>query len=175
MLVQVVRFARLLRYMGIKVSPGHMLDFLNSLEFVGWQRRDDVKAAGRTTLISRHEDIPLYDEAFDAFWRATDHSEGHEGLVMADDEQLKQQQPRRRLMDAQHRDEEAKEREGEDRRSNKRPRSEPQGRDEFDGERASAVGNGCRADVYLRPNCFRRRTLKPSRWTNWRRRAASCN
>ncbi len=119
MLVQVVRFARLLRYMGIKVSPGHMLDFLNSLEFVGWERRDDVKASGRTTLISRHEDIPLYDEAFDAFWRATDHSEGHEGLVMADDEQLKQQQPRRRLMDAQHRDEEAKQREGEDRRGNK--------------------------------------------------------
>ena len=118
MLVQVVRFARLLRYMGIKVSPGHMLDFLNALEFVGWDRRDDVKAAGRTTLISRHEDLPLYDEAFDAFWRAMDNSEGHEGLVMADDE-LQQQQQRRRLMDAQHRDEEAKEREGEDRRGNK--------------------------------------------------------
>jgi uncharacterized protein with von Willebrand factor type A (vWA) domain len=118
LLVQVVRFTRLLRYMGMKVSPGHMLDFLNALEFVGWERRDDVKAAGRTTLISRHEDLPLYDEAFDAFWRAVDHSEGHEGLVMADDE-LQQQQPRRRLMDAQHRDEEAKEREGEDRRSNK--------------------------------------------------------
>ncbi|MGI8856165.1 MAG: vWA domain-containing protein [Thermomicrobiales bacterium] len=118
LLVQVVRFTRLLRYMGMKVSPGHMLDFLSALEFVGWERRDDVKAAGRTTLISRHEDLPLYDEAFDAFWRAVDHSEGHEGLVMADDE-LQQQQPRRRLMDAQHRDEEAKEREGEDRRSNK--------------------------------------------------------
>jgi uncharacterized protein with von Willebrand factor type A (vWA) domain len=118
LLVQVVRFTRLLRYMGMKVSPGHMLDFLSAAEYVGWDRRDDVKAAGRTTLISRHEDIPLYDEAFDAFWRAVDHSEGHEGLVMADDE-LQQQQPRRRLMDAQHRDEEAKEREGEDRRSNK--------------------------------------------------------
>jgi uncharacterized protein len=118
LLVQVVRFTRLLRYMGMKVSPGHMLDFLNALEFVGWDRRDDVKAAGRTTLISRHEDLPPYDEAFDAFWRAVDHSEGNEGLVMADDE-LQQQQQRRRLMDAQHRDEEAKEREGEDRRSNK--------------------------------------------------------
>jgi len=119
LLVQVVRFTRLLRYMGMKVSPGHMLDFLNALEYVGWERREDVKAAGRTTLISRHEDLPLYDEAFDAFWRAVDHSEGHEGLVMADDENIKQQQPRRRLMDAQHKDEEAKEREGEDRRSNK--------------------------------------------------------
>ena len=118
LLVQVVRFARLLRYMGMKVSPGHMLDFLNAAQYVGWDRRDDIKAAGRTTLISRHEDIPLYDEAFDAFWRAVDTSEGHEGLVMADDE-MHQQQPRRRLMDAQHRDEEAKEREGEDRRSNK--------------------------------------------------------
>ena len=77
--MQVVRFARLLRYMGIKVSPGHMLDFLNALEFVGWDRRDDVKAAGRTTLISRHEDLPLYDEAFDAFWRAVGSLRGPRG------------------------------------------------------------------------------------------------
>jgi len=140
LLVQVVRFARLLRYMGIKVSPGHMLDFLGALEFVGWERRADVKAAGRTTLISRHEDIPLYDEAFDAFWRATDHSEGHEGLVMADDEQLKQQQPRRRLLDAQHRDEESKEREGEDRRSNK-------GRDPSKKEVTSAESNEAQSEM----------------------------
>ena len=119
LLVQVVRFARLLRYMGIKVSPGHMLDFLNALEYVGWNRRDDVKSAGRTTLISRHEDLPLYDEAFDAFWRAVDHSEANEGLVMADDENVKKQQPRRRLSDAQQRDDLAKEREGQDRRGNK--------------------------------------------------------
>ncbi len=118
LLVQVVRFGRLLRDMGIKVSPGHLLDFLNALEFVGWDRRDDVKAAGKTTLISRHEDLPLYDEAFDAFWRATDHSNNHDGLVLADDEQVRAQQPRRRLTDAQQRDEEARDREGESKRSN---------------------------------------------------------
>lgn len=118
LLVQVVRFGRLLRDMGIKVSPGHLLDFLNALEFVGWDRRDDVKAAGKTTLISRHDDLPLYDEAFDAFWRATDHSNNHDGLVLADDEQVRAQQPRRRLTDAQQRDEEARDREGESKRSN---------------------------------------------------------
>jgi len=118
LLVQVVRFGRLLRDMGIKVSPGHLLDFLNALEFVGWDRRDDVKAAGKTTLISRHEDLPLYDEAFDAFWRAADHSNNHDGLVLADDEQVRAQQPRRRLTDAQQRDEEARDREGESKRSN---------------------------------------------------------
>jgi uncharacterized protein with von Willebrand factor type A (vWA) domain len=118
MLVQVVRFARLLRYMGIKVSPGHVLDFLNSLEYVGWNRRDDVKAAGRTLLISRHEDIPLYDEAFDAFWRAMDSGEGHEGMVIAD-ENAPKEQARRRLAEAQQRDDLAREKEGEDRRGNK--------------------------------------------------------
>jgi uncharacterized protein with von Willebrand factor type A (vWA) domain len=114
LLVQVVRFGRLLRGMGIKVSPGHMLDFLNALEHVGWNRRDDVKAAGRTTLISKHEDLPLYDEAFDAFWRSVDHSNAHEGMVVTDEQQREQQ--RRRLTDAQQRDEMSKEKEGEERK-----------------------------------------------------------
>lgn len=118
LLVQVVRFGRLLRDMGIKVSPGHLLDFLGALQYVGWTRRDDVKAAGRTTLISRHEDIPLYDEAFDAFWRAVDHANAHEGLVLADDERPNAEQ-RRRLTDAQHRDEMAKEREGNEKQGDK--------------------------------------------------------
>ena len=119
LLVQVVRFGRLLREMGLKVSPGHLLDFLSALEYVGWTRRDDVKAAGRTTLISRHEDIPLYDEAFDAFWRAVDHSHAHEGLVLADDERPNAEQQRRRLTDAQHRDAQAKEREGDEKQGDK--------------------------------------------------------
>src|SRR4051812_35028932 len=119
LLVQVVRFGRLRRGMGIKVSPGHMLDFLNALEHVGWTRRDDVKAAGMTTLISKHEDLPLYDEAFDAFWRAVDHSNSHEGMVITDEEAQRQQQQRRRLTDAQQRDEMAKDKEGEERKGNK--------------------------------------------------------
>jgi uncharacterized protein len=118
LLVQVVRFGRLLRGMGIKVSPGHMLDFLNALEYVGWTRRDDVKAAGMTTLISKHEDLPLYDEAFDAFWRAVDHSNAHDGMVITDEEAQRQQQ-RRRLTDAQDREQSAKDKEGEERKGNK--------------------------------------------------------
>lgn len=103
LLVQVVRFGRLLRDMGMKVSPGHLLDFLAATGHIGWSRRDDVKAAGRATLISKHEDISLYDEAFDAFWHAIEGDSG-DGSFTIPDAELAPPPQRRRLSDAQNRE-----------------------------------------------------------------------
>jgi uncharacterized protein len=62
-------FARVLRAMGLEVPVGNVITFTEALGLVGMDRRDAVYWAGRTTLVRRPEDVPSYDQAFDAFWR----------------------------------------------------------------------------------------------------------
>ncbi len=63
------RFGRLLRRAGLDVEPGQTATFLRSLELLGFDRRGDVRAAGRTIFVRRREDVGLYERAFDLFWR----------------------------------------------------------------------------------------------------------
>jgi uncharacterized protein with von Willebrand factor type A (vWA) domain len=65
----VVRFARLLRRAGLEVEPGQTATFLDALTLLGFDRRGDVRAAGRAIFVRRREDGTLYDAAFDLFWR----------------------------------------------------------------------------------------------------------
>ena len=64
-----VAFARVLRGSGIDVPVGRAVTFAEALTLTGVDRSGPVYWAGRTTLIGRPEDIPVYDRAFDAFWR----------------------------------------------------------------------------------------------------------
>jgi uncharacterized protein len=65
----VLRFGRLLRRAGLGVEPGQTATFLRSLELLGLDRKGDVRAAGRAIYVRRREDRPLFDAAFDLFWR----------------------------------------------------------------------------------------------------------
>jgi uncharacterized protein len=62
-------FGRVLRRAGVAVHGGRVLDALRALDQVGVTRRGDVQAALRTVLVHRHEDLPVFDRAFEAFWR----------------------------------------------------------------------------------------------------------
>jgi uncharacterized protein with von Willebrand factor type A (vWA) domain len=62
-------FGRVLRGLGLDVSPGRMRDLAAALAFVEIGRRADVQHAARSLLVHRREDIPLFDAAFEAFWR----------------------------------------------------------------------------------------------------------
>src|SRR5919109_1066380 len=64
-----VAFARVLRGSGVDVPVGRAVTFALALALTGVDRSSAVYWAGRTTLIGRPEDIPAYDQAFDAFWR----------------------------------------------------------------------------------------------------------
>src|SRR3954464_2763164 len=66
----VIRFTGLLRDAGVHVHGGRVSDVVSAVERLGVSRRADVKAAMRSLLIHRREDIRLFDEAFDRFWRA---------------------------------------------------------------------------------------------------------
>jgi hypothetical protein len=66
-----VGFARVLRGAGLDVPVGATITFAEALAEVGVGRREHVYWAGRTTLVRRPEDVPVYDRAFRAWWERT--------------------------------------------------------------------------------------------------------
>ncbi len=62
-------FGRLLRGLGLDVNPGRMIDLVQALGYIEIGCRVDFYHTARSLLIHRHEDIPLFDEAFETFWR----------------------------------------------------------------------------------------------------------
>src|SRR5215510_12553249 len=70
LVTNLVRFVGLLRDAGVHVHGGRIPDVVSAMERVGVSHRTDVKAAMRGLLIHRRDDIRLFDDAFDRFWRA---------------------------------------------------------------------------------------------------------
>jgi uncharacterized protein with von Willebrand factor type A (vWA) domain len=64
----VVTFGRVLREAGLEVGPGRVADAVRGLEAVDLTREDDVYFALRQTLVSRHDDLELFDRAFTAWF-----------------------------------------------------------------------------------------------------------
>lgn len=62
-------FGRVLRGLGLDVNPGRMIDLVTALDSISIGRRLDFYHTARTLLVHRREDIPLFDEAFEIFWR----------------------------------------------------------------------------------------------------------
>lgn len=65
-----VEFGRALRRAGLAIDLGAAIDFARSLTLVHIGDRDEVKAAGATIFIRRHDDLEVYDRVFEQFWRA---------------------------------------------------------------------------------------------------------
>jgi uncharacterized protein with von Willebrand factor type A (vWA) domain len=73
-----VLFGRLLRELGLDVNPGRTIDLIQALGWIEIGRKEDFYYASRSLLVQKREDLRLFDQAFDAFWR--EHSgqlEGH--------------------------------------------------------------------------------------------------
>ena len=62
-------FGEVLRRLGLDLGSGNMLDLVRSLEYVNMGRRQDFYEAARSILVHRKQDVPLFDEAFQVFWR----------------------------------------------------------------------------------------------------------
>jgi uncharacterized protein with von Willebrand factor type A (vWA) domain len=64
----VVTFGRVLREVGIEVGPGRIVDAVEGLGTVDLTRQEDVYFALRQTLVSRHDELELFDRAFAAWF-----------------------------------------------------------------------------------------------------------
>jgi uncharacterized protein len=65
----IVRFLEVLRAAGVGLHAGRTSEVVEAIERVGLRRRADVRAALRCLLIHRHDDVAVFDAAFDRFWR----------------------------------------------------------------------------------------------------------
>ena len=65
----VVHFVRILRAAGLPVGPARTLAALDAVEAVGIENREDFHAALSAVLVSRHEHLSIFEQAFDLFWR----------------------------------------------------------------------------------------------------------
>ncbi len=65
----IMLFGRLLRRLGVQVNTSQMLDLLAALEQVPITNRDDFYWTSRAVLVSRKEDLPRFDQAFELFWK----------------------------------------------------------------------------------------------------------
>ncbi len=62
-------FGRLLRQLGLDINPGRMIDLVQALDLIEIGRKEDFYNTTRSLLVHKREDIPLFDQAFELFWR----------------------------------------------------------------------------------------------------------
>ncbi|HLO29276.1 MAG TPA: VWA domain-containing protein [Anaerolineales bacterium] len=62
-------FGRVLRRLGLDINPGRMMDLVSALDHIEIGQKSDFFYAARTLLVHDREDLPLFDEAFELFWR----------------------------------------------------------------------------------------------------------
>ncbi|MDQ4078874.1 MAG: VWA domain-containing protein [Chloroflexota bacterium] len=69
LLAHILRFGRLLRLMGVTVNLSQMLELVRALEVVPVTNKQDFYYTARAVLVTQHEEYPLFDQAFQLYWR----------------------------------------------------------------------------------------------------------
>ncbi len=68
-LPNLLRFAEVLRRLGLDAGPANVLDMVRATEHVHIGRRAEFYQAARSIFVHRKQDLPVFDEAFNVFWR----------------------------------------------------------------------------------------------------------
>lgn len=71
-------FGRVLRRLGLDINPGRMMDLVHALDHIQIGKKSDFFYAARALLVHDREDLALFDEAFELFWRKPAESWGVE-------------------------------------------------------------------------------------------------
>jgi uncharacterized protein with von Willebrand factor type A (vWA) domain len=109
-----MHFSRLLRAAGLRVGPDRVIDAVKALQIAGAEHRDDWYWTMSAVLISKEEQRPIFDQAFQIFWRDPKMAERMMQLLMPKSQGMAKpgEQQSQRLTDALYnrkRDDAAKE------------------------------------------------------------------
>jgi uncharacterized protein with von Willebrand factor type A (vWA) domain len=80
----VMHFARLLRRAGLPVGPAETIAAQNALTRIDIGNRTEARTALRTTMIHRHEQREVFDQAFALFWRDPTAAEQAAAMALLD-------------------------------------------------------------------------------------------
>src|SRR5579859_4541167 len=70
LLARIVDFARLLWELGLDVGTGQVVEVAESLRLVNVGRRQEFYTFLKVNFVSKHEQEPVFDQAFAYFWRS---------------------------------------------------------------------------------------------------------
>ena len=79
----ILGFVRLLRAAGMKIGPGQVIEALRAVQAVGLDRRSDFYWALYASFVTRHDQTPLFEQAFALFWRNPHLTDAMPGLAAA--------------------------------------------------------------------------------------------
>ena len=68
-LQSVTLFGEMLRRVGLEVGSGNMLDLIRATNHISIGKRGEFYQAARSILVHRKQDLAIFDEAFQVFWR----------------------------------------------------------------------------------------------------------
>jgi Protein containing von Willebrand factor type A (vWA) domain len=68
LLYRLTEFGRLLWESGIAVGPHQIIDLAETLNSIDIRNKEDFYAALKCSLVTRHEQEPIFDQMFDYFW-----------------------------------------------------------------------------------------------------------
>ena len=72
LLPRLAAFARLLHDAGLEAGPRRLTDATRALNHIEMRREADFRSALRAVFVSRKEDLPTFEAAFDIFWAPPD-------------------------------------------------------------------------------------------------------
>jgi len=75
-LENLVDFGTTLRRVGIPVTPAQIADVARALGWVRLERREEVFRTVRALVVTRREDLALFETVFNRFWRPPDGATG---------------------------------------------------------------------------------------------------
>ncbi len=68
LLYRLTEFGRLLWEVGINVGPHQLLDLAETLQYIDIKDKDDFYSTLKCSLLTRHEQEPIFDQMFTYFW-----------------------------------------------------------------------------------------------------------
>ena len=80
----IMHFARILRGAGVPVGPGRVIAALEALHLNCMARREDLYWTLHALFVSRRDQHAIFDQAFEAFWRAPKMREQLLSLLLAE-------------------------------------------------------------------------------------------
>lgn len=83
LLENAVRFCRVLRVLGMDVGPDRVMDFVRALDVIDLANKLDFYHAARALLVSRREEMALFDAAFEMFWWSRDSRSNRQSLKVS--------------------------------------------------------------------------------------------
>jgi len=100
----IIYFTRLLRSAGLKIGPGQAVAALEALNAAGIGEKEDFYWILHSTLVSSHQQTPVFNQAFHMFWRKRGLIEKMMELLLpetiAEQEQRKPKAASRRVSEA---------------------------------------------------------------------------